>query len=100
MGYDMFFVVIDQRTSIPAKCNRSRNWILIIFIFQAGLYRQVSAIMLPIYIYHKDSTFLCKTGLFHASMSHSLRIPIQIVKYDKNRHIIFGCAVDVARAAW
>ena len=56
--------------------------------------------MLPIYIYHKDGTFLYKTGLFHAFMSNSLRVPIQIWKYVKNGHIIFGGAINVARVAW
>ena len=36
---------------------------------------------------HKDDTFLYKTGLFHAFMSLSLRVPIQILKYVKNGHI-------------
>ena len=56
--------------------------------------------MLPIYIYRKDGTFLYKTGLFHAFMSDSLRVPVQIVKYVKNGHFIFGSAIKVAREAW
>ena len=44
MGYDMvfFFVDSDQTASMPAQRNRSNNRILIIFIFQAGLYNQVA----------------------------------------------------------
>ena len=101
MGCDMtyFFVVIDQGTPIPAKCSRPNNRILFIFIFQAGSY-QVHVKMLPAYIHHKDGTFLYKIGLFHTLMPHSLRVPIQIVKYFKNGHIIFGGAIDIARAAW
>ena len=56
--------------------------------------------MLPIYIYHKEGTFFYNIGLFHAFMSHSLRVPIQILKYVKNAHITFGGAIYVARAAW
>ena len=85
---------------MPAKFNLSVNGILIIFIFQTGLYHQVYQIMLPAYIYHKDGTFLYKTGLFHAFMSHSLRVPVQIMKYVKNGHFIFGSAIKVAREAW
>ena len=70
------------------------------FIFQAGLHYQVLVIMLRIYIYPTDGKFLYKTGLFHAFMSHSLRVPIQIVKYVKNGHFIFGSAIKVAREAW
>ena len=68
---------------MPAEFNRSANGILIIFVFQDGLYHQVYVIMLPIYIYYKDGIFLYKTCLFHAFMSRSLRVPIQIVKYVK-----------------
>ena len=56
--------------------------------------------MLSVYIYHKDGTFLYNTGLFHAIMSNSLRVPVQIVKYVKNGHFIFGSAIKVAREAW
>ena len=98
--HGIFFVVIDLRTSMPAKFNRSVNRILIIYVFQTGSYHQIYQIMLSVYIYHKDSTFLYKTGLFHAFMSHSLRVPVQIVKYVKNGHFIFGSAIKVARGAW
>ena len=75
------FAIVDQRTSVPAKFNRSVNGISIIFIFQAVLYYQIYMIILPVYIYHKDGTFLYKIGLFHPFISRSLRVPIQIVKY-------------------
>ena len=155
LRHDIFFVVIDQRTSMPAKCNRSNRdfdhfiskagicyqvyviilpvyinhkdsiflsktglfhaftsnslrvptqivneGILIIFISKAGICYQVYVIILPVYINHKDCTFLYKTDLFHAFMSNSLRVPAQIVKYVKNGHVIFGRAINVARAAW
>ena len=101
LRYGMFFfVVIDQRTSMTAKCNRSNDLIWIIYISQAGSYHQVYVIMLPVYTYYKDDTFLYKTGSFHAFMFHSLRVPIQIVKYVKNRHIIFASAINAERAAW
>ena len=85
---------------MPAKCNRSSKGILIIFIFHTGLHHQVYVIMLPDYIFHKDGTFLYKTGLCSAVMSHSLRVRIQIVKFVTNEHIIFGSAINVARVAW
>ena len=97
--HGIFFVVVYQKTPMPAKFNRSVNRILIIFIFQTRLYHQVYQIMLPVYIYHKDGTFLNKTGLFHASMSHSLRVPVHIVKYVKNGHFIFRGAIKFAREA-
>ena len=85
---------------MPAKFIRSVNGILIIFISQTGLYRQVYLIMFSVYIYHKDGIFLYKTGLFHALMSHSLRVPVQIVKYVKDGHFTFGSAIKVASEAW
>ena len=51
--------------------------------------------MLPIYIYHKEGTFLYKTGLFHALMSHCLGAQTQMVKYVKNGHVIFGSAITL-----
>ena len=62
---------------MSAKTNRSNNRILIMSIFQAGLYHQVYVIMFPVYSY-KNRTFLYKTCLLQAFMSHSLRVPAQI----------------------
>ena len=70
LRHGRFFVVIGRRTSMPAKCNWWNNGILIIFIFQVVLYHQIYVIMLPVYIYQKDGTFVYKTGLFHPFMSH------------------------------
>ena len=53
--------------------------------------------MLPAYIYHQDSTFLCQTHFSYEFMSHSLRVPILIVKYDRNRHILFESPICAAR---
>ena len=81
--------------SIPAICSQgqtgSQKYIL---HFRGYL------LMLPVYIYHKDGTFLYNTGLFHVCVSNSLREPVQIVKYVKNWHFIFGSAITVAREAW
>ena len=69
---------------MPVRCNWSKKQILIILIFQAGFYHQVPICdKLPVYIYHTDSTFLNKTGLFHAFKSQIFRIPIWITKYIK-----------------
>ena len=71
------FVVSDKMASMPAQCNLPKNRILMIFIPRTGLCHKEYAIMLPVYIYHKASTFFYKTGLFYVFMSHNLRIPIQ-----------------------
>ena len=56
--------------------------------------------MLPVYIHYKDATLLYKTGLFHAFMSQSLHVSVQIMNYIKNGQFIFGSAIKVAREAW
>ena len=86
------FIVIDQGTLMPANCNGSYNGMLMISVFYAGLEHQVDVIRLPVYIYHSDGTFLYKTDLLHASMSHNLRAPVQIVKHVKNGYFIYGSA--------
>ena len=89
-GHRCLLNVIDEITGFGS----------FIFSMLAYIIKYLSVIMLPVYIYYKDDTFLYKTGLFHAHTSHSLRVSIPIVKYVKNGHIIFGSAINAERAAW
>ena len=85
---------------MPAKCNRSNNGIGIIYIFPGLLISSSICDNSSSLIYYTNGTFFYKTGLLHAFMSDSLRVPIQIVKYVENGHIFFGSVIFAESAAW
>ena len=80
-----------------AKFNLGTNGILIIFIFQAGLYHQIHQIMLSVYIIIKTVQFCTKLLYF----MHSCPIvsEYQYKLYVNNGHSIFGSAIQVSREA-
>ena len=101
MGYGMvYFSPINQSISMPANCNRLGTRILIILNFQASFHYQLHVLMFPFLIYHNHNTFLWKTGLLHAFVSHSFHVLKLIVKHVKNGNIILRSVIYATRAAW